>query len=60
MAAVPLGRRRGGPAPAGASAVRGLMLGGSVAAPVFWTVVWMAAILAVFFPLAVRAYRRRA
>lgn len=42
------------------SAVRGLMLGGPVAAPVFWTVVWMAAILAVFFPLAVRAYRRRA
>lgn len=42
------------------SAVRGLMLGGPVASPVMWTLVWMAGILAVFFPLAVRAYRRRA
>ena len=42
------------------SAVRGLMLGGPVAQPVFWTAVWMVGILAVFFPLAVRAYRRRA
>jgi oleandomycin transport system permease protein len=42
------------------SAVRGLMLGGPVASPVLWTLLWMAIILAVFFPLAVRAYRRRA
>jgi oleandomycin transport system permease protein len=42
------------------SAVRGLMLGGPVASPVLWTLAWMAGILAVFFPLAVRAYRRRA
>jgi oleandomycin transport system permease protein len=42
------------------SAVRGLMVGGPVASPVLWTLAWMAGILAVFFPLAVRAYRRRA
>lgn len=42
------------------SAVRGLMLGGPVATPVFWTALWMLVILAVFFPLAVRSYRRRA
>jgi oleandomycin transport system permease protein len=42
------------------SAVRGLMLGGPVAAPVLWTLLWMAGILAVFFPLAVRRYRLRA
>jgi oleandomycin transport system permease protein len=42
------------------SAVRGFMLGGPIAQPVFWTAVWMAVILVVFFPLAVRAYRRRA
>jgi oleandomycin transport system permease protein len=42
------------------SAVRGLMLGGPVATPVLWTLAWMAAILAVFFPLAVRRYRVRA
>jgi oleandomycin transport system permease protein len=42
------------------SSVRGLMLGGPVARPVLYTLAWMAAILVVFFPLAVRAYRRRA
>jgi oleandomycin transport system permease protein len=41
-------------------AVRGLMLGGPVATPVAWTVLWMAGLLAVFVPLALRAYRRRA
>jgi oleandomycin transport system permease protein len=41
------------------SAVRGLMDGGPVLHPVLWTLAWMAAILAVFFPLALRAYRRR-
>jgi len=41
------------------SAVRGLMLGGPVAAPVGWTFAWIAGLLAVFFPLALRAYIRR-
>ena len=39
--------------------VRGLMLGGPVVRPLMWTVVWMAGLLAVFVPLAMRAYRRR-
>jgi oleandomycin transport system permease protein len=42
------------------SAVRGLMTGGPVAGHVGWTLLWMAGLLAVFAPLAVRAYRRRA
>jgi oleandomycin transport system permease protein len=42
------------------SAVRGLMTGGPVAGHVGWTLVWMAGLLVVFAPLAVRAYRRRA
>jgi len=42
------------------TAVRGLMLGGPVAGPVVRTLVWAVAVLAVFAPLAVRAYRRRA
>ena len=41
-------------------AVRGLMLGGPVAEPVRWTLLWMAGFLAVFAPLALAAYRRRA
>jgi oleandomycin transport system permease protein len=41
------------------SAVRGLMLGGPVAAPVAWTFAWIAGLLVVFFPLALRAYIRR-
>jgi oleandomycin transport system permease protein len=40
-------------------AARGLMLGGPVAASVGWTLLWSAALLAVFAPLALRAYRRR-
>jgi oleandomycin transport system permease protein len=40
-------------------AVRGLMLGGPVAAQVGWTFVWIAGMLAVFFPLALRGYIRR-
>ncbi len=46
-------------------AVRGLLLGAhavsrSVAQPaVGWTFVWIAGILVVFFPLAMRAYVRR-
>lgn len=40
-------------------AVRGLMLGGPVAGPAAHTMLWAVGILAVFAPLAVRAYRRR-
>jgi oleandomycin transport system permease protein len=42
------------------SAVRGLMLGGPVADQVVWTLAWCAGLLIVFFPLALRAYIRRA
>ncbi|HTZ26830.1 MAG TPA: ABC transporter permease, partial [Streptosporangiaceae bacterium] len=42
------------------SAVRGLMLGGPVGSAVAWTLVWCAGLLIVFFPLALRAYIRRA
>ncbi|ASW55281.1 ABC transporter permease [Plantactinospora sp. KBS50] len=41
-------------------AARGLIIGGPVARPVTQSLVWMVAIIAVFAPLAVRAYRRRA
>jgi oleandomycin transport system permease protein len=41
-------------------AVRGLMLGGPIADHVLWTFVWMAGLLIVFVPLALRAYKRRA
>ena len=40
-------------------AVRGLMVGGPVAANVGWTLLWMAILLIIFVPLAMRAYRRR-
>jgi len=40
--------------------VRGLLIGGPVESHVLWTFGWMAALLAVFVPLALRAYRRRA
>ncbi|MEU7794246.1 ABC transporter permease [Micromonospora tulbaghiae] len=39
---------------------RGLMVGGPVAGPVTRSLLWTVAIIAVFAPLAVRAYRRRA
>jgi oleandomycin transport system permease protein len=39
--------------------VRGLMVDGPVASHLLWTVVWMAGLLVVFVPLAMRAYRRR-
>jgi oleandomycin transport system permease protein len=42
------------------AASRGLMLGGPVAGPVTTTLLWSAAIIVVFAPLAVSAYRRRA
>ncbi|HZN71902.1 MAG TPA: ABC transporter permease [Micromonosporaceae bacterium] len=38
---------------------RGLLIGGPVAGPVTSTVLWSLGLLAVFVPLAVRAYRRR-
>jgi oleandomycin transport system permease protein len=41
------------------SAVRGLLLGGPVGAQVGWTFVWIALLIAVFFPLALRGYIRR-
>lgn len=41
------------------SAVRGLLLGGPVAGDVGWTFAWIAGLLAVFFPLALRGYIRR-
>ena len=41
-------------------AARGLIIGGPVATPVTQSLIWTVAIIAVFAPLAVRAYRRRA
>lgn len=41
-------------------AVRGLLLEGPVTSNVLWTFGWMAALLAVFVPLTLRAYRLRA
>jgi oleandomycin transport system permease protein len=40
-------------------AVRGLLLGGPVGHDLAWTFGWMAGLLAVFVPLALRAYNRR-
>ncbi|MTD16210.1 ABC transporter permease [Nakamurella sp. YIM 132087] len=42
------------------STVRGLMVGGPVAENLWWTLGWMAVLLVVFVPLALRGYRRRA
>jgi oleandomycin transport system permease protein len=42
------------------ASVRGLLIGGPVASHVAWTLVWMAGLLVVFVPLALRAYGRRA
>ena len=41
------------------TAVRGLLLGGPVATDLGWTLLWIAGLLVVFFPLALRAYIRR-
>ncbi|WP_129842584.1 ABC transporter permease [Streptomyces sp. RFCAC02] len=41
-------------------AARGLLNGGAVAGPVTHTLLWSVGLFAVFFPLAVRAYRRTA
>jgi oleandomycin transport system permease protein len=40
--------------------LRGLMLGGPVQTHLLWTLLSMVVLLAVFVPLALRAYRRRA
>ena len=40
--------------------VRGLLVGGPVASNLGWTALWMAILLVVFVPLALRAYRKRA
>ena len=40
-------------------AARGLMIGGPVQHDLIWTFGWMAGLLAVFVPLALRAYRKR-
>ncbi|MFF5205877.1 ABC transporter permease [Streptosporangium sp. NPDC000396] len=42
-----------------ADVMRGLLTGGEVAGPLLGAVVWMVGIVAVFFPLAMSAYRRR-
>jgi len=39
--------------------MRGLMVGGPVATSLMWTLAWMAVLLVVFVPLALRGYRRR-
>ena len=39
-------------------AMRGLLLGGPVATPVWHSLAWAAGIVVVFAPLAVRRYRR--
>jgi oleandomycin transport system permease protein len=41
------------------SAERALMLGGPAGVQIGWTFAWCAGLLAVFFPLALRAYIRR-
>ncbi|GAA5171945.1 ABC transporter permease [Amycolatopsis dongchuanensis] len=40
-------------------AMRGLLVGGEVAGPLLGALAWLAGIVLVFFPLAMRAYRRR-
>ncbi|SDO41610.1 oleandomycin transport system permease protein [Nakamurella panacisegetis] len=42
------------------STVRGLLTGGPVTKDLLWTLGWMGVLLAVFVPLALRGYRRRA
>ena len=42
------------------STVRGLFVGGPVTKDLLWTLGWMGVLLAVFVPLALRGYRRRA
>jgi len=42
-----------------ADAARGLMVGGPVAEPVLWSLVWAVGIVAVFVPLSLRTFKRR-
>ncbi|KAA9152413.1 ABC transporter permease [Amycolatopsis acidicola] len=42
-----------------ANAMRGLLIGGDLAGPLLGSLAWMAGVVLVFFPLAMRAYRRR-
>ncbi len=42
-----------------ADTTRRLLLGGDVAHPALWTLAWAVAVVVVFAPLSVRAYRRR-
>jgi oleandomycin transport system permease protein len=42
-----------------ADAARGLLIGGPVAAPVFWSLVWAMGITAVFAPLSLWALKRK-
>ena len=42
------------------STIRGLLIGGPVAGPLVTTLAWMAGLLVVFVPLALRGYARRA
>jgi oleandomycin transport system permease protein len=42
-----------------AETARGLMNGGAVAGPLLGSLAWMAGVVVVFFPLAMRAYRKR-
>ncbi|WP_236796362.1 ABC transporter permease [Amycolatopsis sp. GM8] len=42
-----------------ADAIRGLLVGGEVGGPLLGALAWMAGVVLVFFPLAMRAYRRR-
>ncbi len=40
-------------------AMRGLLVDGPIAQPVFWSALWCVAVVAIFAPLSVRALRRR-
>lgn len=42
-----------------ADTMRGLLIGGDVGGPLLGSLAWMAGMVVVFFPLAMRAYRRR-
>ncbi|MEV4217518.1 MULTISPECIES: ABC transporter permease [unclassified Nonomuraea] len=42
-----------------ADTMRGLLLGGEVARPLMWSAVWIAALTALFAPLAIHRFRRR-
>ncbi|MEV0090097.1 ABC transporter permease [Streptomyces sp. NPDC050738] len=43
-----------------ADTVRGLLNGGAIAHPLFGSLLWMAGVIAVFFPLAMRSYLKNA